>query len=296
VTEAQIAEAVRLVKPDDGDNDVLRQIVGKSLVQCKLKELGKDNIGEKRLGFEIGTSSEDDIDNRAEEEGVVLSDAIWHRINADIHILERNACDILRKNDIYCQPEGHGDNNLSGSAWLKSERDQTQTVFLPSQKALDMLLTWKSGNLSTYDSRFLEFDPDNSLWKGVSKFGKKFIDVSIRFFDVEELKIDDWEEVLQEHPEVWGKVSEAKEYLDFNTLLGPPVENKVHVKNVNGTPIFSVRCPGCKRIHGNFRTFDEASANQQCKYCTRDYVDMMLKANETGQYKHLLKKREKRVH
>ena len=82
--------------------------------------------------------------------------------------------------------------------------------------------------------------------------------------------------------------------LDFNTLLGPPVENRVHVKDVNGTPIFSVRCPGCKRIHGNFRTFDEASANQQCKYCTRDYVDMMLKANETGNFKPLLKKHDKR--
>ena len=294
MTEAEIYEAVRVVKPDDGDNDVLRQIVGKSLVQWKLKQLGKDDIGEKRFGFSVSTSNQQDIEYRAEEDAITLSPAVWNRINADVMKLERNACDIIRKNNVQCQPEGHGDDDLVGSAWISSNSDPTMTVILPSKKALNMLLTARDGNLSTYDSRWLEFDPDGDIWKGVGKYGKALVDVRVSFFDTEELKLDDWEEVLATHPEVWGALNEAKQYLDFNTLLGPQSENRVYVKDVNGVPIFSVRCPGCKRIHGNFRTFDEASGNQQCKYCTRDYVDMITKANETGNYKPLLKKHDKR--
>ena len=285
---------MRLVKPDDGDNDVLRQIVGKSLVQWKLKELGKDDIGEKRFGFYVGTSSQDDITERAREIEIALTDTAWHQINTDIFRLERNACDVLRKNNISCNPESHDDNSLIGSAWIESYPDPTQTSALPSAKALKMVLFARNDFIGTYDESFEEFDPEKKIWDGVSSLGQKLIDVSISFLNTEELNLDDWDEVHQAHPEMWGLRNEAKEYLNFNTLLGPPVENRVHVKDVNGTPIFSVRCPGCKRIHGNFRTFDEASANQQCKYCTRDYVDMMLKANETGNFKPLLKKHDKR--
>lgn len=294
MTEAQTYEAVRVVKPDDGDNDVLRQIVGKSLVQWKLKQLGSTDIGDVRFGFNVSTSTQDDIMYKAEEDGKELSDADWNQINADVHALERNACNILRDNGIQCQPEGHGDDDLAGSAWIKSDSDPTQTAILPSKKALLLLLNARHNYLKSYDDSIEEIDPNKTLWNGVSELGQRLIDVTISFFDTEELKLDDWEEVYNAHPEVWGELNEAKQYLDFNTLLGPPVKRNVYVKDVNGTPIFSVRCPGCKRIHGNFRTFDEASANQQCKYCTRDYVDMMTKANETGKYKPLLKKHDKR--
>jgi hypothetical protein len=294
VTEAQIAEAVQLVKPDDDDQDILRQIVGKSLVQWKLKQLSDKDPGSSQFGFTVSTSTQDDITARAEELRMELTDSAWNQINADLYRLERNACNILRENNIQCQPEGHSDDDLSGSAWMKADSDPTQTHFLPSKKALTLMLKAKDSSLNSYDGSIEDFDPNKTLWNDVSDLGRRLIDVSISFFNTDELNLDDWEEVLEANPEVWGTINEAKEYLDFNTLLGPPVENRVHVKNVNGVPIFSVRCPGCKRIHGNFRTFDEASSNQQCKYCTRDYVDMMLKANETGKYKHLLKKHDKR--
>lgn len=297
MTEAQIDEVVRRVKPDEGDDDILRQIVGKSLVQWKLKQLGKQDIGDVRFGFTIGTSTQDDIMYKAEEQGRELSDADWNQINADIHALERNACDVLRDNNIRCEPEGHGDDDLVGSAWINADSDPTLTVILPSHKALELM--WKAQHhyLNSYDGSIEEIDPNKTLWKGVSELGQSLVDVTISFFDTENLKLDDWKEVYEQHPEVWGSLNEAKKskhYLDFNSLLGPADDQRVYVRHVGKVPIFSVRCPGCKRIHGNFRTFDDASANQQCKYCTRDYVDMMLKANETGNYKPLLKKHDKR--
>jgi len=294
VTEAQIAEVVRLVKPDDDDQDVLRQIVGKSLVQWKLKHLGQQDIGEIRFGFSISTSTEEDIKGKADELGITLTEAAWHQLNTDIMKLERNACGILRNNNIMCNPEGHGDNSLNGSAWIRSNSDSTQTVVLPSAKALKMLMDARHEYISTYSGNIENYDINNTLWTDVSDLARTLIDVSISFFGTEELHLDDWEEIQHNHPEVWGVQNEAKEYLDFNTLLGPAEERPVHVTQINGVPIFSIHCPGCKRIHGNFRTFDEASANQQCKYCTRDYVDMMLKANETGKYKPLLRKHDKR--
>jgi hypothetical protein len=296
VTEAQIAETVGQVGPYDSERDFLRKIVGKSIVQWRLKHLSKDNIGEKRFGFSVSTSTESDIKDRAHEDEIVLTDAAWAQINADIMRLERNACNILRNNNIVCNPEEHGDNDLSGSAWIKTHSDDTQTYALPSAKALRMLLVGINDLVSTYSGNISEFDPKNILFDGVSNLGQKLIDVSIRFFGTEELNLDDWEEVQELHPELWGPKNESKkEYLDFNTVLGPPEKRNVYVKNIEGVPIFSVRCYGCKRIHGNFRTFDEASGNAQCKYCNRDYVDMMLKANETGKYKNLLKKHDKRA-
>jgi ribosomal protein S27E len=295
VTEAQIAEIVRRINPDDTEQDLLHQIVGKSLVQWKLKHLGKDDIGDKRFGFSIGTSNESDIEARADELDIALTSSAWTQINADIMRLERNACNVLRNNNIMCNPEGHGDDSLDGSAWIKSSGDPTQTAALPSAKALKMLLDARHDVISTYSGNIEKYDINDTLWEGVGDMARTLVDVTINFFGTEELNLDDWEEVYATHPEMWGTVNEAKEYLDFNSLLGPPEQRNVYVKKIEGVPIFSVKCPGCKRIHGNFRTFDEASGNAQCKYCNRDYVDMMLKANETGKYKNLLKKHDKRA-
>jgi hypothetical protein len=80
-----------------------------------------------------------------------------------------------------------------------------------------------------------------------------------------------------------------KQLLDFNSILGRQERPGVYMTRVDGTPIYSAKCPGCKRIHGNFRTWEEASGNRMCKGCVADFVDKTIKANETGKYKPLLK-------
>lgn len=76
------------------------------------------------------------------------------------------------------------------------------------------------------------------------------------------------------------------------SFLAPPAPPGIFKKKINGVYIYSARCPGCKRIHGNFRTYKEASGSRQCKFCNRAYVEMMLKVNDTGNVKSLLKKKK----
>lgn len=94
------------------------------------------------------------------------------------------------------------------------------------------------------------------------------------------------------HEKIVDILLEAKQskWLDFNQVVGTEEPSGVFAKDVNGVRIYSARCPGCKRIHGNFRTWEEASGNKQCKYCNRDFVDIIQKAHETGNFKPLLKK------
>lgn len=292
MTEAQKLAAAIL--EDDGAefNDILPDIVRKSLTKWKLEKLSGADISNARFGFSIHTSTEDDINVRAEELKMPLTDASWVQLNADIMKLEQNATTILRDNGIQCNPEGHGDDDLVGSAWMKAV--VSDGYMIPTQAALKLMLYAHDNLISTYSGSIEDFDPNRKLWEGVSDLGQSLVDVSISFFDTEKLELDHWEDILGEHPELWSGVQEAKQYLDFNTIMGPPEERPVHVKEVNGVPIFSVKCPGCKRLHGNFRTFDEASGNRMCKYCTRDYVDAITKANETGNYKPLTKKPDTR--
>jgi len=245
-----------------------------------------------RFGFSIYTSQEDIIKDNAKERGIKLTNHAWEQINKDISQLEKNAMKLLSQNGFIIRDEGHGDSDLVGSAWLRYiATHQLPDYVVVDPRALDVMKALKWDNqISTSSGTIDDIPGSSAIWKDVSEVGKQVLDVSISFFDVEKAEFGNWLELYKKHPQLWEPVTEAKELLDFNQLIGHPPPSGVFGKDVDGTMIYSVRCPGCKKIHGRFRTYDEASGNRQCKYCTRDFVDMMRTSYDTGNLKPLLKK------
>lgn len=89
-------------------------------------------------------------------------------------------------------------------------------------------------------------------------------------------------------------VATADQIVNFlldEAFLGAVEPSGVFRSELGGHTIFSAKCPACKRIHGNFRTFKEAAGNKMCKYCIRGYVDKIAKVRETGNFKTLLSKK-----
>jgi hypothetical protein len=136
-------------------------------------------------------------------------------------------------------------------------------------------------------------DDQEELWRNISELGQEVLDVSIHFPNLKYHGEEEAELIADYYDSSF--LSESKKaWLDFNSVVGSPPPTGVFKKNVDGVDIFSAKCPGCKRLHGNFRTFDEASGNKLCQKCVGDYVDMLKKYHENGNPKPLLKKHDER--
>ena len=282
------------------DTALLRSVARSGLVGSWLRNARDKDIGDLSFGYEIRTSDESSvIENAQDFAGRVLDDADWGQLRADFVRLEGNAEEVLRRNGVPCRNEGHSDTALVGTAWCSSVPDViTGDYWIPALNPLNLLLAAQSEGLNTSSGSLNQFDKDNLLYKKVSELGRQLIEVSVHFFDTEGLNLDEWEEILRHRPQLWGQPGPVppsvnvieKQLLDFNRVIGNPEPSGIYMSRVDGTPIYSAKCPGCKRIHGNFRTWGEASGNRMCKGCVSDFVDKTRKANETGNYRPLLKR------
>lgn len=288
------AEQIVYILLEDADSPDVGEIAKAGLRTWALGRMVKtpEQVENIRFGFSIHTSAQDIIEDNAKERNITLTDQVWDQINKDVMQLERNALKLLSNNGFIVQDEGHGDNDLTGSAWLRYIAIHGLPEYVVAHpRAIEVMkaLEW-DGQLSTSSGTISDVHDADLIMDGVSEIGKELLDVSISFFNDEKAEFETWLNLYKTHPELWEPVTEAKRLLDFNAVIGHPPSPGIFGRNVNGTMIYSARCPGCKRIHGNFRTYDEASGNRQCKYCTRDFVDTMRKSYDTGNLKPLLRR------
>lgn len=250
----------------------------------KLRELAKAENLSFNFGFYISTGNAEYVESNMKDDGVdTESPAFWTNLADDWIRLETNMLKIIRKNGLSLRPEGHSDGgDLAGSAWLylydNGSLNEKGIDLMRSMVESDEPLTTGSGSITTLEG----FD---SVYEGVDKRLAKACELSFGVFSTE--KIKRFYEFLDNGTpmeEILKKVGMEESF------LAPPEPPGIFRKIVDGTEIFSARCPGCKRIHGNFKTYEQAAGNRQCKFCTRDFVDKMTKVTTTGNFKHLLKK------
>lgn len=137
--------------------------------------------------FSIGTGHQSDIEDRAREkfgpdgddpeerrawlrktliddQGEITQKG-WDVLNEDMSKLEGNALGWLRKNLEGARDEGHGDSgDLIGGFWFDAR----------NPKQLEIVLVSVERGINESD-----FDLDPHVWKGLSKFGGSFLDVSV---------------------------------------------------------------------------------------------------------------------
>lgn len=295
-----VAERTVSLLLEGGDSALLRSIANAGVAGMWLSRLKRSDVRNIIFGVEISTGSDYTVrENARETLKRDLTKKELEQLSHDIWRVEFNCKQILETIGISFQGEGHSDYVLVGSAWIRNLiPDQVSgNYWVPQRNAIEMIIDGASEPLGTSSGSIHRYDRYKQLFSEVSDLGKNLLDISIRFFNTDDLQLETWEDLLLFQPQLWpAKLASAigeKQLLDFNQIVGVKGSSGVFVSRVDGTPIYSARCPGCKSIHGNFRTWEEASGNRMCKSCVSDFVDMTNKANETGNYSKLLKRKRK---
>lgn len=253
-----------------------------------------------QFGWSIGTGSGEMVELNLQERGLTPDDlGGWRAISEGCWRIERNLIKLLSNSGITLREEGHSDNDLIGSGWFDTKMNARDDNPI-NKKGLEFATTMLSGDepLNTSSGSIMMIEgADKFLFDGVDARLADAADVSFSIFDHKRLQafIEAYEDgtPFEQAMATINAIEEAKKQpavLPEHPFLAPPEPSGIFRKDTDGVIIFSARCPGCKRIHGNFRTYDEAAGNRQCKFCTRDFVDKMTKVAKTGNIKHILQK------
>jgi hypothetical protein len=88
-----------------------------------LRRLSPEFPGEGRehnFGWAIATASQFVIEDNAAEDGIdTHNEAFWNEVNTAVSQLERNILRVLGRIGFSVRDEGHGDDDLVGSGWVK---------------------------------------------------------------------------------------------------------------------------------------------------------------------------------
>lgn len=278
---AQIVD--RLTETVDPD-DMLREIGGMFDRENQLRELAKAENLSFNFGFYISTGSAEQAESNMQEDGIdTNAPGFWDSLTRDWARLEANMSLMIQKNGLVLRAEGHDNvGDLAGTAWLYLYYQEGLNV-----KGLDLMRRMVDSDepLNTGSGSITSLKGFDKVYNGVDERLAKACELSFGVFNVERLKR--FYELLDggtPMEEILTKINIGESF------LAPPEPPGIFRKIVQGVAIYSARCPGCKRIHGNFRTYDQAAGNRQCKFCTRDFVDKMTKVRTTGNFKHILKK------
>jgi hypothetical protein len=249
-----------------------------------LKELAARDVFI-NFGFIISTSDSSVISDNLRERDIDPDSLDWSELAPSFLAMENNVIALLRQNGVKLQNQGHdgqGDLVGEGTLHLYWQGEVNNAGF-------DVLHGLEDGNetYNTSSGSLLSLQGSDHLYDRVDERIAGAADISFGLFDCARLKaFYTAYDSNASSDEIMDAVYSVKE-----SFLAPQPPPGVFRKIVNGVEIFSARCPGCKRIHGNFRTYDQAAGNRQCKYCNRAYVDKMIKVSTTGNFKHLLKKK-----
>jgi len=130
---------------------------------------GKDVLGV--VGYGIETSSEYEIEEYANEDGIETDSEFWSKINNDISIIERNVLKYLNKTDS-ARDEGHNSND-----------ELVGTLYISNNKTLEMVEDSIDDEPRMTSKGDFPLD-DSELYKGVSDVGG-LIEVSLNFYNLE---------------------------------------------------------------------------------------------------------------
>jgi len=267
------------------DHDEMLRDIGDALEQERIKKmLASHPPVAVDFGFYIGTGEIGTMEDNLREDGIDPETFDWRKASDDLAKVENNLVRILHKNGLTIRTEGHDQfGDLRGTAWVNTKvfEDEINEVGLE----LVRRMTDTDEPLNTSSGSIMSLKGSEDLFKDCDGIIERIADVSFGIFATEKLKrflegIDSGETMQQ----IMAAISIGESF------LAPPEPPGIFRKIIQGCEIYSARCPGCKRIHGNFRTYDQAAGNRQCKFCTRDFVDKMTKVRTTGNFKHLLKK------
>lgn len=231
-------------------------------------------------GWYISTGDSRMIEDNLREDGIEADDLGWDFISEQVDLIERNMLTVCHAAGLRLHNEGHDDSgDLIGTGYFATKDSEWSDV-ANSFDLLRHIVEHEPVSTGRGDIQAWLATTDEALFKDVDPRVASACDVSFGIFDDAALKR-------------FFEAVEAGSLAQFHveeSFLAPPEPPGIFRKIINGVEIFSARCPGCKRIHGTFTTYDQAAGNRQCKFCTRDYVDKMMKVSQTGNFKHLLKK------
>ena len=278
-------------------DDMLREIgdvLDQERIDKTIQEIGRIDLD---FGFYIGTGDSGMIEDNLREDGIDPSTLNWAALSKSFDNLERNVVHILVNNGIRVRTEGHDSSgDLRGTGWVGTV-DPASADYEPApinRLGLDLMRAMvDSGEpLNTGSGSIMRLKMSDKMFDDVDPMIARAADVSFGIFATAKLKrFFDGLEAGEDAESLKRAVT-----VTIERFLAPPEPPGIFRKIIQGVEIYSARCPGCKRIHGNFRTYDQAAGNRQCKFCTRDFVDKMTKVRTTGNFKHILKKKhEQRI-
>ena len=174
------------------DDDPLDNIDPQHYLDWVGKKIDLGGLYDLHFGGAIGTSNEGTITDNAQEHGLVLTPAIWERINCDIRQIEINVLRLLRK-WFLVNDEGHGDDDLVCSMWLSRAPDP-----VTQREAVKLLKSLADNNepVSTSKGDWQSYFGKGSyeaLWKDVSNYSQSLVDVYFDLIDRE--KVVEWFDV-----------------------------------------------------------------------------------------------------
>ena len=270
------------------NEDIFRDITDfleQDRIDKVLQKMGNISLS---FGFAIGTGDSGMIESNLREDGIDPDTLNWRVLSVSFEKLETNMVNIIGRNGIRCRAEGHdGCGYLSGTAWLDTMSDHNSDT--PNRIGMDLIKDMLDSDepLTTSSGSIMTLKTSDLMYKDVDPIIARAAEVSFSIFSTGKLqRLFDGLESGENAESLQRAVTVTEE-----RFLAPRDPPGIFRKVINRVEIFTARCPGCKRLHGNFRTYDQAAGNRQCKHCTRDYVEKMTKVRTTGNFKHILKKK-----
>lgn len=229
------------------------------------------------FAFGIGVSiNEDEIDT---------PNINWAYETGEATRVEHHMVNALAELGIRARSEGHtGDGDLVGSALLYFKAPEG----VDALKFMEKYLQGPEEPMRTSSGTLPSFFVDKAFSGIQSEVIKRHAEITLTFWQTETL--EKFFELVHTGLSVDSAILTLRDTGLTESFLGAPEPSGVFRSDLGGRTVFSAKCPGCRRIHGNFRTFEQASSNKMCLYCIRDYVDKISKVRETGNFKSLLKK------
>ncbi len=233
--------------------------------------------------FEFGFNLTVDIlEDTLRENGFDPHNFDWNAASNAIRAIERNVMIALEEVGIHTRADGHNDLALVGSAYLRLNPPLGLAAIRLMEDYVNHDEPYRTGSGTL--PGFIERSMFNEI---MNEAVKRCVDVDLEFFDLKKLKI--FLEFVEGGLFPEDAINRMNQVMG-EAFLGAPEPSGVFKSLLGGHTTFSAKCPSCRRLHGNFRTFEEAAGNKMCRYCIRGFVDKIGKVRETGNFDSLLKK------
>jgi len=139
------------------------------------------------FGIRIRTTDDFQLKERAQELGLELTPAVIEELSRGIGRAESNILEILDEHDVSNADEGHADDELVISAWVRPGSDGWNWLLEAYDWDADNLESQEPWSTSSGTIWWIEDGVDHTIFAGVSELTQRLVDFDLSLFNTQRL-------------------------------------------------------------------------------------------------------------